>query len=63
MIHGMNGMMIIPALSLLFVIVSFFAKIPGASRARSECSACIVLQVFLGLFGHELSVLGRVARR
>ncbi|RJS47061.1 hypothetical protein [Nocardioides cavernaquae] len=28
MIHGINGFMIVPLLSLIFLIVSFFAKVP-----------------------------------
>jgi len=58
MIHGMNGMMIIPALGLIFVIVSFFAKIPKGVAFAFGVLGLIVLQVFLGLFGHEFSVLG-----
>ena len=58
MIHGMNGMMMIPSLGLLFVIVSFFAKIPKGVAFAFGVLGLIVLQVFLGLFGHEFAVLG-----
>lgn len=58
MIHGMNGMMIIPAIALLFVIVSFFAKVPQGIAYAFAVLGLVVLQVFLGLFGHEISALG-----
>jgi hypothetical protein len=58
MIHGMNGMMIIPAIALLLVIVSFFAKVPQGIAYAFGVLGLIVLQVFLGLFGHEVSALG-----
>ena len=56
--HGMNGMMIIPAIALIFVIVSFFAKVPQGVAYAFGVLGLIVLQVFLGLFGHEISALG-----
>ena len=58
MIHGMNGMMIIPAIALLLVIVSFFAKVPKGVAYAFGVLGLVVLQVFLGLFGHEISALG-----
>ena len=51
MLHGMNGMMLIPLVALVLLIISFFAKIPGGpkwagmvlgsscSRSRSASSA------------------------
>jgi len=58
MVHGMNGMMIIPGIALLFVIVSFFAKVPQGIAYAFAVLGLVVLQVFLGLFGHEISALG-----
>ena len=58
MLHGLNGMMIIPALGLLFVIVAFFAKVPQGVAYAFGVLGLIVLQVFLGLFGHDISALG-----
>ena len=57
-VHGTNGMLVIPALALLFVIVSFFAKIPKGVAFAFGVLGLVVLQVFLGLFGHEFAVLG-----
>lgn len=53
-IHGMNGMMIIPLLALLFLIVSFFAKVPGGSRRAGAVLGLVVLQVVLGITSHSL---------
>jgi hypothetical protein len=57
-IHGMNGMMVIPALGLLLLIVSFFAKVPGGVKLAAAVLGLIVLQVALGLFGHSVAALG-----
>jgi asparagine N-glycosylation enzyme membrane subunit Stt3 len=58
MIHGMNGMMVIPALALLFLIVSFFAKVPGGIMWAALVLGAVVLQVTLGLLGHEAAIWG-----
>ena len=58
MIHGINGMMVIPALALLFLIVSFFAKVPGGVKWAGLVLLAVVVQVALGLFGHSVSLLG-----
>jgi heme A synthase len=54
MIHGLNGTMIIPILVLLTLIISFFAKTPGASKRAGLIVGLVVLQVFLGIFSHEV---------
>jgi len=53
MIHGLNGMMIIPAIALIFLIFSFFAKIPGGAKWAAFVLLSVVVQVSLGIFGHE----------
>jgi len=58
MIHGMTGMMIIPALALIFLIVSFFAKVPGGIAWAAYVLLAVVVQVALGLYGHEAAVWG-----
>lgn len=58
MIHGMNGMMVIPLLALLFLIVSFFAKVPGGITWAALVLLAVVAQVALGLFGHEVAFIG-----
>ena len=58
MVHGMNGMMLIPLLALLFLIVSFFAKVPGGVKWAALVFLAVVVQVALGLFGHEAAIFG-----
>ena len=57
-IHGMNGTMLIPLVTLVFLVVSFFAKVPGGVRNAAVVLGLIVLQVALGLFGHENAYIG-----
>jgi heme A synthase len=57
-IHGMNGMMVIPVIALLLLISSFFTKIPGAVKAAALVLLLVVVQVSLGLLGHTIPVLG-----
>jgi hypothetical protein len=54
MIHGLNGTLIIPVLVLLTLIVSFFAKVPGGSKTAGIIVGLVILQVFLGIFSHEV---------
>jgi hypothetical protein len=57
-LHGMNGMMIIPLLGLLFVLVSFFAKVPKGVMWALITFGLIVVQVALGLLAHSVPALG-----
>jgi hypothetical protein len=57
-IHGINGMMIIPLLGLALLVVAFFAKVPGGIKWAGIVLGAIVVQVFLGLFGHESAYIG-----
>ena len=57
-VHGMNGMMVIPALALILLIVSFFAKIPRGAAWAGAVLGLVVLQVALGIGGHTVSFLG-----
>lgn len=58
MLHGMIGMMLIPLLALVLLIISFFAKIPGGVKWAGIVLGLVVLQVFLGLMGHETPYSG-----
>jgi hypothetical protein len=40
------------------LIVSFFAKIPGGVKWAATVFGLVVLQVLLGVFGHESPYLG-----
>ena len=50
--------MIVPAIALLFLISSFFAKVPGGIKWALIVFGVTVVQVALGLFAHELAGLG-----
>ncbi|MCA1711748.1 MAG: DUF6220 domain-containing protein [Actinobacteria bacterium] len=54
MVHGMNGMMLIPVLVLALLIVSLFAKIPGGTRRAGLLVGLVVLQVALGILSHSV---------
>lgn len=58
MVHGINGMMVIPLLALILLICSFFAKVPGAVRSAAGILLLVIVQVVLGLSGPALPVLG-----
>lgn len=58
MVHGMNGMMVIPLLALLLLIVSFFAKVPKGTTWAALVLLAVVAQVLLGMFGHQFSISG-----
>jgi hypothetical protein len=57
-VHGINGMMVIPVLGLALLVISFFAKVPGGVKWAGIVLAAIVVQVFLGIFGHESAYVG-----
>jgi hypothetical protein len=57
-VHGINGMMIVPLLALVLLVVSFFAKVPGGVKWAGILVGLVVVQVLLGMFAHELPWLG-----
>ena len=58
MVHGINGQMLIPLLALIFLIVSFFADVPGGSKWAAFVLLAVVIQVTLGMLGHESAYFG-----
>ena len=54
MVHGINGMMIIPLLGLALLVVSFFAKVPGGVKRAAVLFGLVALQIFLGIFAHSV---------
>ena len=54
MIHGINGMMIVPLLAILLLVFSFFAKMKGATRNAAIVLGLVVLQVVLGILTHSI---------
>jgi hypothetical protein len=57
-VHGVNGMMVIPALALVFLVLSFFAKVPSGVKWAGFVFVAVIVQVALGLFGHEAAIFG-----
>jgi hypothetical protein len=56
--HATVGIMVLPVISLLFLISSFFAKVPGGIKWALIVFGVTVVQVALGLFSHSLAGLG-----
>jgi hypothetical protein len=46
-VHGMSGLFVIPALALVLLVVSFFAKVPRGVLLAAVLLALIVVQVLL----------------
>ncbi|HEY5515393.1 MAG TPA: hypothetical protein VIK12_04215 [Pengzhenrongella sp.] len=57
-VHGTVGMMVIPAVALIFLVVSFFAKIPGGVRWAGIVFGLVVLQVVLAFVAFGAPVVG-----
>jgi hypothetical protein len=58
MIHGMNGMMLLPLVALVFVGVSFGAGFAGARMWAGIVLLLIAVQVFMGLSAGGMPILG-----
>lgn len=57
-VHGTNGMMVIPIIALLLLIVSFFARIPGGVKWAAIVFGLVVLQVVLAFVAFGLPIVG-----
>jgi hypothetical protein len=57
-LHATGGIVVVPLIALLFLISSFFAKVPGGVKWALIVFGLTVLQVALGLFSHEVAGLG-----
>jgi hypothetical protein len=57
-VHGINGQMIVPAIALIFFVVSFFARFPGAVAWAGAALGTVIVQVALGIFAHSVPALG-----
>lgn len=57
-LHGINGEMVIPVLVIVFLVLSFFAKVSRGVMWAGITFGLVVLQVLLGLFGHAVPFLG-----
>jgi hypothetical protein len=57
-LHQLVGVTILPLLALLFLISSFFARVPGGIRWALIVFAATLAQSLLGIFAHENSAVG-----
>ena len=57
-VHATAGIGIVPLIALLFLVSSFFAKVPGGIKWALIVFGVTVVQVALGLFSHSLAGLG-----
>ena len=51
-VHSLNGIMLIPVITLALLIVSFFAKVPDGTRRALILFGLVVLQAVLGFALH-----------
>ncbi|MDA1358299.1 hypothetical protein O1R50_01630 [Glycomyces luteolus] len=57
-VHAINGMFVMPALALILLIISFFAKIQRGVVYALILLGWVIVQIFLGIFGHEAAIFG-----
>jgi hypothetical protein len=57
-LHQLVGVNILPLLALVFLISSFFARIPGGIRWGLIVFAATLAQSLLGIYAHENSAVG-----
>lgn len=60
MVHGMNGMMLIPLVALALLVVSVVAHVPRGVAWAGGVLGLVVLQVLLGMLGRGLPLAGLV---
>ena len=58
MIHGIVGGMVLPVIALAFLILAFFAKVPGGVKWAAIVFASVIVQMFLGYAGFDAPILG-----
>ncbi|MHA6523462.1 hypothetical protein [Tessaracoccus sp. G1721] len=57
LIHGLNGGIIIPAVALALLVVSFFTRVPRALMWAAIVLGLVALQMTLGYAAHGMAVL------
>jgi hypothetical protein len=58
LVHGINGMFVVPLIALVLLIVSFFTKVRGAIKWAAIVFALVVAQGQIGFLGHEFPLAG-----
>ena len=57
-VHGMNGMFVIPLVALCLLVVGLVSRLPRAAAAGGAVLGLVVLQVSLGLLGYTHPLFG-----
>ena len=57
-VHAINGTFVVPAIALVLLITSFFTKVRGAIKWAGIVFALVVVQVMLGILGHQFTLGG-----
>ena len=57
-VHAINGEMLIPLLTLILLVISFFAKVAGGTRWALYILGVVVVQVVLGVSQGDVPLLG-----
>ncbi|HET8560319.1 MAG TPA: hypothetical protein VFL69_07355 [Marmoricola sp.] len=57
-VHSIDGQLLIPVVALALLIVSFFAKVPGASKWAAFVLLDVVLQIALAFIAFAAPVVG-----
>jgi heme A synthase len=57
-IHGILGGMVLPVIALAFLILAFFAKVPGGVKWAAIVFASVIIQMVLGYTGFDVPAVG-----
>lgn len=57
-LHGIGGTLVIPILALLFLIASFFVRVPGTVKWAALVLALVALQITLAFLAFSVPALG-----
>ncbi len=58
MLHGMNGTTLIPLVALITLVIGIIAKHPGSTKFAVAIFLLVIVQIALGIFGHEIAFIG-----
>jgi hypothetical protein len=58
LVHGVNGIFVVPGIALLLLIVSFFTKVRGAIKWAVIVFVLVVAQGQIGFLGHDFPLAG-----
>lgn len=56
--HSVVGLMLIPLFSIILLIVSFFARVPGGVKWALITFGVVVLQILFAIFGFGAPIVG-----